>query len=130
MANGKVGPVSVRIIEFVKANPGIHAGEIARRLGKGRDGSVRETIRRLIDEGYFAKGEKRVMPSSKGHAVAPLKYTGKAYDSGYDSGGSPRSARIQDRLAAEREEQARLNESIVWAGKAIRAMVDFGRAAA
>jgi len=130
MANGKVGPVSVRIIEFVKANPGIHAGEITRRLGKGRAGSVRETIRRLIDEGYFAKGEKRVVPSSKGHAVSPLRYTGKEYRSGYDSGGSLRCDRIKDRLAAEREEEARLNESILWAGTVIRAMVDSGRIAA
>ncbi|RQS85153.1 winged helix-turn-helix domain-containing protein [Burkholderia seminalis] len=129
MADGKVGPVSKKIIEFVRANPGIHAGEIARRLGKGRGGSARETIRHLIEDGYLAKGEKRRAPTAKGHAVHPLKYTGKSYEGGYEFTTSKRAARIQQRIAEEREQQAQLNESIVWAGKVIRAMVQCAQVA-
>lgn len=127
MANGKLGPVSVRIIEFVKENPNVHAGEIARRLGKGRGGSTRETIRRLLEDGYLSRGKKYYAPGAKGHAVHPLKYTGKSYESGYDFTTSKRAARIQQRIAEGLEQDAQLNESIVWAGKAIRSMVEIGR---
>lgn len=130
MAHGKLGPVSVKIIEFVKANPGIHSGEIARRLGKGRGGSTRETIRKLLDDGYLAKGEKFVAPSAKGHAVHPLKYTGKPFEVGYGSNGSDRYTRIQQRIVEDLERETQLNESIVWAAQAIRAMVEIGRASA
>ncbi|AIO24971.1 winged helix-turn-helix domain-containing protein [Burkholderia cepacia] len=130
MAHGKLGPVSIKIIEFVKANPGIHAGEIARRLGKGRSGSTRETIRRLLEDGYLSRGKKYHAPSAKGYAVHPLKYTGKSYESGYDFATSKRSARIRQLIAEGLEQDAQLNESIIWAGQAIRAMVEIGRASA
>ncbi|MCA8045504.1 winged helix-turn-helix domain-containing protein [Burkholderia arboris] len=120
----------MKIIEFVKENPGIHAGEIARRLGKGRGGSTRETIRHLIADGYLAKGETVLAASAKGHAVHPLKYTGKEYESGYDTIGSKRMARIQQRIVEDLEQETLLNESILWAGKAIRAMVDAAQVAA
>ncbi len=129
MANGKLGPVSVKIVEFVTANPGIHAGEITRRLGKGSTGSTRELIRNLLEAGYLVRGEKFYAPSAKGHAVHPLHYTGKPYQPGYDTGGSARAARIQQRIADEREQEAQLNESIVWAGTVIRAMVEGARVA-
>ncbi|AOK33945.1 winged helix-turn-helix domain-containing protein [Burkholderia cenocepacia] len=130
MAHGKLGPVSVKIVEYVKANPGIHAGEITRRLGKGSTGSTRELIRHLVEAGYLVRGNKAYVPGAKGHAVHPLTYTGKTYQAGYDTGGSARSARIQQRIAEEREQEAQLNESIVWAAKVICAMVQCAQVAA
>ncbi|HHT8903040.1 TPA: hypothetical protein ACT5CR_006027 [Burkholderia cenocepacia] len=120
----------MKIVEFVKANPGIHAGEITRRLGKGSTGSTRELIRNLLEAGYLVRGEKLYAASAKGHAVHPLQYTGKPYQAGYDFGSSARSDRIQQRIAEERKQEARLNESIVWAGTVIRAMVEGARVGA
>ncbi|WP_027813345.1 winged helix-turn-helix domain-containing protein [Burkholderia cenocepacia] len=130
MAHGKLGPVSVKIVEYVKANPGIHAGEITRRLGKGSTGSTRELIRHLLEAGYLVRGEQVYAPGAKGHAVHPLTYTGKPYQAGYDTGGSARAARIQQRIAEERAQEAQLNESVVWAGKVICAMVQCAQVAA
>ncbi|AXF20523.1 hypothetical protein CUJ89_08545 [Burkholderia pyrrocinia] len=127
---GKVGPISKQIIECVKANPGAHASEVARLLGMSQGGGPRETIRNLISSGYLVRGKQKVVPGSKGHAVSPLHYTGKPFEIGYDSTGSERWQRIQQRIAADIERERRLAESAVWAGKAIRAMVDVGRASA
>ncbi|MBN3747111.1 winged helix-turn-helix domain-containing protein [Burkholderia contaminans] len=130
MADGKVGPVSKQIIECVKANPGIHAGEIARRLGLSLGGGPRETIRNLIAAGYLKRGEKVTAAGTKGHAASPLMYTGKRFK-GFDKwAGSDRWRRIQERIAAEAARERQAIESIEWAERAIRAMVETGRAAA
>ncbi|HGL4258694.1 winged helix-turn-helix domain-containing protein [Burkholderia multivorans] len=129
MEVGKVGPISKQIIECVIAHPGIHAGEVARKLGLSQGGGPRQTIRNLIAAGYLVRGEKMAGAGSKGHAAAPLRYTGKPFTLGHDGSGSTRWSRIQQRIANEMEKDRRSMESIEWAGKAIRAMVDVGRVA-
>ena len=130
MADGKVGPVSKKIIECVKANPGIHAAEIARVLGISQGGGMRATVRALISNGYLSRTEVEGVPHGLFHTALPLKYTGKPFE-GFNEGGiSKRSRQIQERIASQIEKEARLAESAAWAGKAIRAMVDAGRDAA
>ncbi|HEM7896993.1 TPA: winged helix-turn-helix domain-containing protein [Burkholderia cenocepacia] len=130
MADGKVGPVSKKIIECVWANPGIHAAEIARVLGISQGGGMRGTVRTLISDGYLSRIEVEGVPHGVFHTALPLKYTGKPFE-GFNEGGiSKRSQQIQERIAAQIEREKRLAESAAWAGKAIRAMVDAGRAAA
>lgn len=130
MADGKVGPVSKKIIECVQANPGIHAAEIARVLGIGQGGGMRGTVRKLISDGYLSRIEVEGVPHGVFHTALPLKYTGKPFE-GFNEGGiSKRSQQMQERIAAQIEREKRLAESAAWAGKAIRAMVDAGRAAA
>ncbi|UEP49632.1 winged helix-turn-helix domain-containing protein [Burkholderia ambifaria] len=127
MADGKVGPVSKKIIECVKANPGIHAAEVARVLGLNQGGGMRATVRKLISDGYLARGEVEGVPQGVFHTALPLKYTGKPFE-GFNEGSiSKRSQQIQDRIAAQIEREQRLAESAAWAGRAIRAMVDVGR---
>ncbi|MCA8037868.1 winged helix-turn-helix domain-containing protein [Burkholderia arboris] len=130
MADGKVGPVSKKIIECVKANPGIHAAEIARVLGINQGGGMRATVRKLISDGYLSRIEIEGVPQGVFHTALPLEYTGKPFV-GFNEGSiSKRSQQIQERIAAQIEREKRLAESAAWAGKAIRAMVDAGRAAA
>ena len=130
MADGKVGPVSKKIIECVKANPGIHAAEVARVLGLNQGGGMRATVRKLISDGYLSRIEVAGVPHGLFHTALPLKYTGKPFE-GFNEGGiSRRSQQIQERITAQIEREQRLAESAAWAGKAIRAMVDAGRAAA
>ncbi|MDN7933640.1 winged helix-turn-helix domain-containing protein [Burkholderia metallica] len=125
---GKVGPVSKKIIECVKANPGIHAAQIARVLGVNQ--GMRATVRALISSGYLSRGKAKVALDPQYRTATPLEYTGKPFE-GYNEGGiSKRSHQIQERIAAQIEREKRLAESAAWAGKAIRAMVDAGRAAA
>lgn len=129
MADGKVGPVSKKIIECVKANPGIHAAQVARVLGVNEGGGMRATVRKLISDGYLTRIEVEGVPHGVFHTALPLKYTGKPFE-GFNEGGiSKRSRQIQERIAAQIEREKRLAESAAWAGKAIRAMVDAGRAA-
>ncbi|OXI42466.1 winged helix-turn-helix domain-containing protein [Burkholderia aenigmatica] len=130
MADGKVGPVSKKIIECVKANQGIHAAEVARVLGLNQGGGMRGMVRKLISDGYLSRIEAEGVPPGVFHTALPLKYTGKPFE-GFNEGGiSKRSKQIQERIAAQIEREKRLAESAAWAGKAIRAMVDAGRAAA
>ncbi|HDR8962507.1 TPA: winged helix-turn-helix domain-containing protein [Burkholderia vietnamiensis] len=130
MADGKVGPVSKKIIECVKANPGIHAAQVARVLGVNQGGGMRATVRKLVSDGYLTRIEVEGVPHGVFHTALPLKYTGKPFE-GFNEGGiSKRSRQIQERIAAQIEREKRLAESAAWAGKAIRAMVDAGRAAA
>ncbi|PRH10992.1 hypothetical protein [Burkholderia multivorans] len=130
MEVGKVGAISKQIIECVIANPGIHAGEVVRKLGLSQGGGPRQTIRTLIAAGYLVRSEKKLGAGSKGHAASPLKYTGKPFVLGHDGMGSKRWMRTQQRIEKEMEKERQAMESINWAGKAIRAMVDVGRAAA
>ncbi|WP_175701160.1 winged helix-turn-helix domain-containing protein [Burkholderia ambifaria] len=130
MAVGKVGPVSKKIVECVKANPGIHAAAVARVLGLNQGGGMRATVRKLISDGYLARGEVEGVPQGVFHTALPLKYTGKPFE-GFNEGSiSRRSKQIQDRIAAQIEREQRLAESAAWAERAIRAMVDVGRASA
>ncbi|KVX33416.1 hypothetical protein WT32_02410 [Burkholderia anthina] len=131
MADGKVGPVSKKIIECVKANPGIHAARIARVLGLKQDGGgLRATVRKLISDGYLSRMAVDGVPDGVFHTALPLEYTGKPFKGFNEAGISKRSRQIQERIAADIEKEQRLAESAAWAGKAIRAMVDAGRAAA
>lgn len=130
MADGKVGPASKKIIECVKANPGIHAARAARMLGVAPGGGFRGTVRKLILDGYLTRIEVDGVPPDLIHTALPLKYTGKPFEVGGEGAVSKRSRQIQERIAAQIEKERRLAESAVWAGKAIRAMVDVGRAAA
>ncbi|VWB16153.1 hypothetical protein BLA14095_00468 [Burkholderia lata] len=130
MAEGRVGPVSKKIIECVKANQGIHAAEVARVLGLNQGGGMRGMVRKLISDGYLSRIEVEGVSHGVFHTALPLKYTGKPFE-GFNEGGiSKRSQQIQERIAAQIEREKRLAESAAWAGKAIRAMVDAGRAAA
>ncbi|MBM2769902.1 winged helix-turn-helix domain-containing protein [Burkholderia anthina] len=127
---GKVGPVSKKMIECVKANPGIHAAEVARVLGLNQGGGMRGMVRKLISDGYLTRIAVEGVPNGVFHTASPLKYTGKPFE-GFNEGGiSKRSQQIQERIAAQIERERRLAESAAWAGIAIRAMVDVGRAAA
>ncbi len=127
---GKVGPVSKKIIECVKANPGIHAAQVARVLGINQGGGMRATVRTLISNGYLSRGKAKVVSDSQYHTATPLEYTGKSF-MGFNEGGiSKRSQQIQERIAAEIEREKRLVESAAWAEKAIRAMVGLGRVSA
>ncbi|VWC91176.1 hypothetical protein BLA18112_03332 [Burkholderia lata] len=128
MADGKVGPVSKKIIECVKANPGIHAAEVARALGLNQGGGMRATVRKLISDGYLTRTEVEGVPQGVFHTALPLKYTGKPFEAFNEGAISKRSQQIQDRIAAQIEREQRLAESAAWAGQAIRAMVDIGRA--
>jgi len=127
---GKVGPVSKKIIECVKANPGIHAAQVARVLGINQGGGMRATVRALISSGYLSRSKAKVALDSQYHTATPLEYTGKPF-MGFNEGGiSRRSQQIQDRITAQIDREKRLAESAAWAGMAIRAMVDLGRASA
>ena len=79
MADGKVGPVSKKIIECVKANPGIHAAQVARVLGLNQEGGMRATVRKLISDGYLTRIEVEGVPHGVFHTALPLKYTGKPF---------------------------------------------------
>lgn len=125
---GKVGPASKKIIECVKANPGIHAARAARALGVTPGGGFRATVRKLISDGYLSRVEVEGVPHGLFHTALPLKYTGKPFEVGGEGAVSKRSQQIQDRIAAQIEREKRLAESAAWAGKAIRAMVEVGRA--
>ncbi|MCA8048042.1 winged helix-turn-helix domain-containing protein [Burkholderia arboris] len=127
---GKVGPVSKKMIECVKANPGIHAAGIARALGISQGGGMRGMVRKLISDGYLTRIAVDGVPSGLFHTALPLKYTGKPFEGFNESGISKRSQQIQERIAAQIEREKRLAESVAWAGRAIRAMVVAGRAAA
>ncbi|WP_192499540.1 hypothetical protein [Burkholderia cepacia] len=124
---GKVGPVSKKMIECVKANPGIHAAGMARALGLSQGGGMRGMVRKLISDGYLSRIEVEGVPSGLFHKALPLKYTGKPFDVSGEGAVSKRSRQIQERIAAQIERERRLAESAVWAEKAIRAMVDVGR---
>ncbi|WGS46820.1 hypothetical protein LFL97_31910 [Burkholderia sp. JSH-S8] len=131
MSEGKMGPMSRKIIECVKAHPGIHAGEVARKLGLGVGGGSRETIRTLISRGYLAKGKKRIARSARGQStVTPLTYTGKPFKCSDDWAISTRWKKHQEKVVAKIEREQQMSESVVWAGAAIRAMIGVGRAAA
>lgn len=130
MADGKVGPISKKIIECVKANPGIHAAQVARVLGLNQGGGMRATVRKLISDGYLSRIAVEGVPDGVFHTALPLKYTGKPFKGFNEAGISKRSRQIQERIAADIEKEQRLAESAAWAGKAIRAMVDAGRSAA
>lgn len=127
---GKVGPASKKIIDCVKANPGIHAARAARTLGVTPGGGFRSTVRKLISDGYLSRVEVDGVPHGLFHTALPLKYTGKPYEGINEGRFSKRSRQIQERIAAQIEREQRLAESAAWAGKAIRAMVDAGRAEA
>ena len=91
---------------------------------------MRATVRKLISDGYLTRTEVEGVPQGVFHTALPLKYTGKPFV-GFNEGSiSKRSQQIQDRIAAQIEREQRLAESAAWAGRAIRAMVDVGRAAA
>lgn len=130
MADGKVGPVSKKIIECVKANPGIHAAQVARVLGMSQGGGMRATVRKLISDGYLSRIDVDGVPYGLFNTALPLKYTGKPFRCLNEAGISKRSQQIQERIAADIEREQRRAESSAWAAKAIRAMVDGGRAAA
>ncbi|CAB3750893.1 hypothetical protein GQ57_16030 [Burkholderia sp. MSh2] len=124
---GKVGPVSKKIIECVKANSGIHAAQVARVLGLNQGGGMRATVRKLISDGYLSRIEVEGVPPGLFHTALPLEYTGKPFDVSGEGTVSKRSRQIQERIAAQIEKERRLAESAVWAEKAIRAMVEVGR---
>ncbi|KWO62578.1 hypothetical protein [Burkholderia territorii] len=130
MTEGKMGPISRKILEYVKATPGTHASEVARVLGLGEGGGTRETIRTLIARGYLTRGQKKRVPGSKGHTVYPLTYTGKPFECSDDWTVSTRWQTRRDQVAATAAREAEALTSIAWAGQAIRAMVASARAAA
>ncbi|KIP13932.1 hypothetical protein KY49_704 [Burkholderia sp. MSHR3999] len=130
MGEGKMGPISRKILECVKANPGIHASDVARQLDLGDGGGTRETIRTLIARGYLVRGTKKHVPGAKGHTVYPLTYTGKPFERSDDWAVSTRWKTRQDRMVAEAEREAQALTAIDWTGQAIRAMVASARAAA
>ncbi|MEY1590727.1 hypothetical protein AB3K92_17995 [Burkholderia sp. Bmkn7] len=71
------------------------------------------------------------VPQSMQKPKHPPKYRNrKCEHEGNEGRFSKRSRQIQERIAAQIEREQRLAESAAWAGKAIRAMVDAGRAAA
>lgn len=76
---GKVGPVSKKIIECVKANPGIHAAQVARVLGIKQGGGMRATVRALISSGYLSRGKAKVAADPQYHTATLLEYTGKPF---------------------------------------------------
>ncbi|MGU7780511.1 winged helix-turn-helix domain-containing protein [Burkholderia sp. PU8-34] len=127
MAEGKMGPLSRKIIECVQTQPGIHAGEVTRTLKLSSGGSTREIIRRLISRGYLAAGTKRIL---KGCVITPLTYTGKSFEGTDDWALSGRWQKHQEKVAAQIAYQEQAGAAIASVSKAIRAMIDVGRVAA